>query len=291
MSARLNIVLPSEEQLLRADARPFANEVQLQRFTEDRVLPTWGFDLVASSERPGQRLGMLDTLAISGEGTPVILEYKHDAVDASALDQLRQYREWLANHREACERAVIAKFAGRSVDWSSALYVAIGYRFRLEHPSASLEEAEIVLLQYGDRPDNNLWMKLVARGRVGDHPHPKVSKDEALWGHLEKTTVAAQEAFKELRKRLRASELSLDEKIHGKNRVRYWHNRVLLLELTFTDVAIQCFFKGEQIHDPHGRTRTSPKASWRWTCGLASTADVEVVYSLIRQAAANRKDQ
>ncbi len=283
----MKLVIPNEAQLRRPEPRLFANEVQLQRFVEDRVLPSSGFEVVSSSEQPGKRLGRIDTTAVSADGIPVIVEYKHDEVDGGAMSQLEKYRHWLLDHRELFEESAKSQLQGASVKWEELHSVAVGYRFRLDHPPISYEEAAVTLLHYGYGEDNNVWIREVERGLIGGGPHPKVSKDDSLDKHLAKTTPAARLAFEDLRYRLKG--IGLDERIHGKNRVRYWSS-MLAVELTFTDVAIQCFFVGDGVEDPEGRTRATSKGSWNWTCGVAGQADVDYAFRVIRDAIGRSSD-
>lgn len=276
----MKLVLPTEAQLLRPQPRLFANEVQLQRFVEDYVLPICGLEVISSSERPGRKLGRLDTTAVSAAGMPVIVEYKHDEVDGVAMNQLERYRDWLLGHRELFETAC-SKLGNDKIRWGELHCVAVGYRFRLNQPPSSAEAAEVTLLHYGYRNDHNVWIRQVEWGVVGGEPHPKVSKDGSLNRHLAKTTPSARLAFEELSDRLRG--IGLDQRIHGKNRVRYWSDR-LVTELTFTEFAIQCFFNGDDLEDPEGRTRETSKNGWSWTCAVTGPSDVDYTVKLISYA-------
>jgi hypothetical protein len=68
--------LPSDEDLRQLGPQVFSNEIEVQRFIEDRVLQECGLQPVCSSVGGGGRLGFMDTLAIDEEATPVIIEYK-----------------------------------------------------------------------------------------------------------------------------------------------------------------------------------------------------------------------
>jgi hypothetical protein len=274
------MILPGDEHLRALGPQAFANEVQLQRFMENHVIPNSGLQLVSSSERGGQRLGNIDTTAVDRDGTPVIFEYKRDIIGFAAMSQLARYRDWLLIHRDLFEKAVSNKSPDLPVTWDEIRLVSVGYRYRLGTAAVLCDEAEVLLLRYGYRPDNTVFIQQVERGDVGEEPPPGFSKDAYLDPQLEKTTSAAQEAFQQLRRRL--GQFGLEEKIHGK-KVTYG-SRPRSVEVTFTDVAVRCVFKGgDEIDDPEGRARrlSNKKGRGRWRCGMVSTADVDYVSALL----------
>ena len=74
---------------------PFANEGHVQEFVEEHLNKIFGLEVIASSERLGQRLFNIDILAVNPTNRPVIIECKWDLVREGALGQLAQYKSAL----------------------------------------------------------------------------------------------------------------------------------------------------------------------------------------------------
>ncbi len=278
---------PPQSFLKKLGKQEFANEGQLQRFVEDHLLEYWGLVRVCSSERPGERLGFVDTAALEASGAPTLFRYKHDLVDQGAVDQLARYHAWVEAHRAEFERAATKTRPG-NFRWNSLNLVAIGYRFRLKNV-APIPHVAIALIRYGYRQDKTVSLEEVPWGDLDRGRAPLFSKDAALSRHLEKTTEAGRRAFLELRRRLDA--VGLEEKIHGKNRVSYSKSSVLA-ELQFTEGGLLCLFKGpERLLDPDDRAKrlsrvaSRPKPRFEWACGVTTINDVDAVCALVEQAA------
>src|SRR5713101_7193315 len=173
------IRIANEESLKALGAQTFANEVQLQRFIEDRVTPLCGLRLVSSSLRGRHRLGHIDSTAIDDEGSPVIIEYKWDRVDGDVMQQLFRYERWFLNHRELYDAEALTKWNQRTSNVAKPQLVAVGYRF---HRTAAVDASGPVLcLRYGYRPDKTVSLlaldgEEVKTASVGRKP-PNVNKD------------------------------------------------------------------------------------------------------------------
>jgi RecB family endonuclease NucS len=77
----------------------FAVEREIQKLVEDNLLTVFNCRLVAREFSTGQQhAGRIDTLAISEDDNPVIIEYKK--VESSELiTQSLYYLSWLNDHR------------------------------------------------------------------------------------------------------------------------------------------------------------------------------------------------
>jgi hypothetical protein len=273
--------MPSDEFLKGLGSRALANELELQQFFEDHVVPGCGLRLVSSSLPGSPQLGYIDTAAIDHEGTPVIIEYKWDTVDRDAIRQVARYKQWLLNHREVFEKTVSNQWKGQSTNWKQIHLITVGYRYHQSAAWSPDDDSEVTSLRYGYRADETVFVQQVDRRKLppdGDPPRI-LSKDRYLDQHLARTTAAAREAFQLLRRRL--VKLGFGEKIHGKNRVTYGA-KPRFTEVSFTDVAVQCAFAaGNYIEDPEGRARLIERRGRpTWTCGIVSPADVDYVIAL-----------
>lgn len=274
--------MPSDEFLKGLGSRALANELELQQFIEDHVIGACGLRLVSSSMPGRPQLGYIDTAAVDHEGTPVIIEYKWDTVDRDTIRQVARYKQWLQNHREVFETEVSNQWKGQSTNWKQIHLITVGYRYHESAAWSTDDDLEVTSLRYGYRPDETVLIQQVDRRKLSpDGDPPRVlSKDRYLDQHLSRTTAAAREAFQLLRRRLVS--LGFPEKIHGKNRVTYGA-KPGLVELSFTDVAVQCSFQsGKDIEDPEGRAQLIDRRRRpSWTCGIVSPADVECVIALL----------
>ncbi|HRQ41274.1 MAG TPA: DUF5655 domain-containing protein [Chloroflexota bacterium] len=109
----------------------FNNEKQLQRLVEKNLATIFNCRFVASEFSTGaQHGGRIDTLALSEDNNPVIIEYKK--VESSELiNQSLFYLSWIHDHRGDFEIAA-QKQLGHDVevDWSDVRVICIapGYR-------------------------------------------------------------------------------------------------------------------------------------------------------------------
>ena len=280
--------IPSERYLRRLGPHTFANEVELQRFVEDKVASECGLHVIGSSLRGRQRLGFIDTLALHESGELVIIEYKLDTIDGDVLTQVARYKSWLLAHRETVEAAVRHSSAGLRIDWASIGIVTVAHRYDPSAVWRSADTSSVVFLRYRYDAGGTVSLETVdpfqTRSAVIGQRPPAGSKDHYLEQYLAHTTRAVREAFELLRREL--LRCGFVETIYGKQTVKYRAGR-RLVEVRFTDVSLRCLFAGvEDLVDSEGRTRvTRGKHGRRWTCGVVSPADVDYITTLITGAA------
>jgi predicted transport protein len=109
----------------------FALERNLHNLIESNLETIFNCRLVKSELSTGyQHAGRIDTLALSEDNNPVIIEYKK--VESSELiNQSLYYLAWLKDHRGDFERAV-QKSLGNSieVDWSEVRVICIAPNYK-----------------------------------------------------------------------------------------------------------------------------------------------------------------
>jgi len=109
----------------------FALEKNLQKLVERNLETVFNCRLVQSEFPTGvQHSGRIDTLALSEDDNPVIIEYKK--VESSELvNQSLYYLAWLKDHKGDFERAV-QKALGNSieVDWSEVRVICIAPNYK-----------------------------------------------------------------------------------------------------------------------------------------------------------------
>ena len=109
----------------------FSLEKNLQTLVEDNLQTVFDCRFLASEFPTGyQHSGRIDTLALSEDNNPVIIEYKK--VESSELiNQSLYYLAWLKDHQGDFERAV-QKELGHSteVDWSDIRVICIAPNYK-----------------------------------------------------------------------------------------------------------------------------------------------------------------
>jgi len=107
----------------------FVAERELQKLIEENLEVTFGSKFVASEFSTGLvHGGRIDTLALSEDGNPVIIEYKK--IETSGLiNQALFYLDWIKDHRGDFEVKVKQKLGDVEIDWSyiRVICIAPGY--------------------------------------------------------------------------------------------------------------------------------------------------------------------
>src|SRR6476659_7757473 len=109
----------------------FLAEKELQRLIESNLGPVFKCRLVATEFSTGaQHAGRIDTLALSEDDNPVIIEYKK--VESSELvNQSLYYLSWIHDHKGDFEIAA-QKASGKpiTVDWSDVRVICIAPNYK-----------------------------------------------------------------------------------------------------------------------------------------------------------------
>src|SRR5262245_61982521 len=116
----------SKGALLPVPQANFEIEKKLQSLIEANLDAVFSCRLVATEQSTGaQHAGRIDTLALSEDNNPVIIEYKK--VESSALiNQSLFYLSWLSDHHGDFELAVQKAIGPKvAVDWSSIRVICL----------------------------------------------------------------------------------------------------------------------------------------------------------------------
>ncbi|MGB4009049.1 MAG: DUF5655 domain-containing protein [Bacillota bacterium] len=119
------------DKLVTIEQSAFSSEKELQSLIEANLGPVFSCRFVASEFSTGsQHAGRIDTLALSEDNNPVIVEYKK--VESSELiNQSLFYLYWLQDHRGDFELAVQKALGNDSqVDWSDIRVICIAPNYR-----------------------------------------------------------------------------------------------------------------------------------------------------------------
>jgi predicted transport protein len=109
----------------------FSTEKALQRLIEGNLQTAFSCRLAASEFATGaQHAGRIDTLALSEDDNPVIIEYKK-AASSELINQSLYYLAWIQDHRGDFEIAVQRTLgATAKVDWSDVRVICIAPNYQ-----------------------------------------------------------------------------------------------------------------------------------------------------------------
>lgn len=148
----------------------FDKEAQLQGLVEGNLEAIFNCRFVATEFVTGiQHAGRIDTLALSEDNNPVIIEYKK-VVSSELINQSLYYLSWMQDHRGDFEIAVMRQLgSGVEVDWSDmrVICIAPGYR-KYDLYAVEMMGASIELWRYRLFADNILYLEEIYGSTVGE---------------------------------------------------------------------------------------------------------------------------
>ncbi len=158
-----------ERNLSPVEQTNFANEKELQTLVELNLKPLFNCRLVATEFSTGaQHAGRIDTLALSEESNPVIIEYKK--IESSELiNQSLFYLHWIHDHRGDFEIAARKALGDKvQVDWSDVRVICIAPNYKkYDVHAVQVMGANIELWQYRLFKNGSLYLEEVFRKTVG----------------------------------------------------------------------------------------------------------------------------
>lgn len=111
--------------------KPFPSEKELQRLIESNLDTVFKCRKVASEFSTGaMHAGRIDTLALSEDNNPVIIEYKN-AESSDLINQSLFYLDWIQDHRGDFQVAAQHAFGEKThIDWSAVRVICIAPNYR-----------------------------------------------------------------------------------------------------------------------------------------------------------------
>ena len=158
--------------LLPVEQTNFANEKLLQKLVEQNLKPIFNCRFVASEFPTGsQHAGRIDTLGLSEDNNPVIIEYKK--VESSDLiTQSLYYLHWIHDHRGDFELAAKKTLGNKTeVDWSDVRVICLAPNFKkFDLHAVQVMGANIELWQYRLFQNQNLYLEEIFRKALNTDP-------------------------------------------------------------------------------------------------------------------------
>lgn len=149
--------------LTSVEQKNFALEKELQSLIENNLETVFNCRFVATEFSTGaQHAGRIDSLALSEEDNPVIIEYKK--VESSELiNQSLFYLHWIQDHKGDFEIAVQKKLGNTvTVDWSDIRVICIAPNYKkYDLHAVQVMGANIELWKYRLFSNNSLYLEEV----------------------------------------------------------------------------------------------------------------------------------
>lgn len=167
----------SNKRLTPVEQTNFTLEKELQSLIESNLGPVFNCRFVASEFSTGaQHAGRIDTLALSEDNNPVIIEYKK--VESSELiTQSLFYLSWIHDHRGDFNIAVQKSLGNNiDIDWSAVRVICLAPNYRkYDLYAVQVMGANIELWRYRLFKNNILYLEEVFQKAVSTAPEMPVS--------------------------------------------------------------------------------------------------------------------
>lgn len=167
----------SNKRLIPVEQTNFTLEKELQSLIESNLGPVFNCRFVASEYSTGaQHAGRIDTLALSEDNNPVIIEYKR--VESSELiTQSLFYLSWIHDHRGDFNIAVQKSLGNNiEVDWSAVRVICLAPNYRkYDLYAVQVMGANIELWRYRLFKNSTLYLEEVLQKAVSTSPEIPVS--------------------------------------------------------------------------------------------------------------------
>jgi predicted transport protein len=169
----------TKQELSTVEQSNFSSEKELQSIVEKNLKVIFNCRLVASEFPTGpQHAGRIDTLALSEEHNPVIIEYKK--VESSELiNQSLFYLAWIQDHRGDFEIAVQKTLGSKiKIDWTDIRVICIAPNYRkYDLYAAQVMGANIELWTYRLFKNNHIYFEEVfQKSYSADGTSPTLTK-------------------------------------------------------------------------------------------------------------------
>ena len=149
----------------------FAAEKALQTLIEHNLESVFGCRFVATELPTGVHTGRIDTLALSEDNNPVIIEYKK--VESSELvNQSLFYLSWIKDHRGDFEIAARKSLGNKvKVDWSDIRVICLAPNYKkYDLYAVQVMGANLELWTYRLFKNNSFYLEEVAQKSIATSP-------------------------------------------------------------------------------------------------------------------------
>ena len=161
----IKIFKANDNALVELPGQSVQIEKSLQTLMERNLETTLGVRFLATEYSTGPvHKGIIDTLGLDENSSPVIIEYKR-ATNENVINQGLFYLDWLLDHKKEFEWLVMDKLGAeiaKSVDWSSPRLLCIAGGFtRYDEHAVKQNSKHIELLRYIRFGQDLLMLELI----------------------------------------------------------------------------------------------------------------------------------
>ena len=160
----------------RVKPTEFKLEKDLQKLVEQNLKTFFNCRFVATEFSTGNlHSGRIDTLALSEDNNPVIIEYKKVA-SSDLINQSLFYLHWMTDHKGDFQIAANSSLSGNiEIDWSDIRVICIAPEFKkYDLHAVQVMGANIELWQYKIYENGIISIDEVFRRSESKHPIPQV---------------------------------------------------------------------------------------------------------------------
>lgn len=172
----------SSKALLPVEQTNFLTEKELQSLIESNLGPVFNCRFVASEFSTGaQHAGRIDTLALSEDNNPVIIEYKK--VESSELiNQSLFYLAWIHDHKGDFHIAVQQSLGNDvKVDWSDVRVICLAPNYKkYDLHAVQVMGANIELWRYRLFKNSCLYLEEVFQKTISTSPEISLEKKNPI---------------------------------------------------------------------------------------------------------------
>jgi predicted transport protein len=198
----------------------FKKEKDLQTLLEENLEEVFGCRFVSSEFRTGTAHGgRIDTLALSEDNNPVIIEYKK-VQDANLVTQGLYYLDWIKDHKGDFEIVARDRLGEISVDWSHVRVLCIAPEYdkfalhAVKHMGEGIELWQYHLYENGIIELSEIYRSAIQKTKKSDANRVEGVKPKGgyeLQSLLKTATPKTLEIYEELNDYI----LSLNDAIFG----------------------------------------------------------------------------
>ena len=217
-------------------------EKNLQNLIENNLEEIFGCRFVASEFSTGLvHSGRIDTIALSEDNNPVIIEYKK-VESSSLLNQSLFYLHWLYDHKGDFQIAVNKTLGNIEIDWSNIRVICIAPKYKkYDLHAAEVMGAPIELWKYKNYENGMFNLEEVFKNGKNTTKQPEQPVDigaSPSWTYETHSNKLGSVQLKELLEEVKEYIMGLDESVEEAPKKLY-----IAYKIAKNFVCVECFKK------------------------------------------------
>ncbi|MGB6130094.1 MAG: DUF5655 domain-containing protein [Psychrilyobacter sp.] len=223
----------------------FPLERELQQLVENNLEEIFNCKFVSSEFYTGSiHSGRIDTIAISEDNNPVIIEYKKEE-SSSLLNQSLYYLSWLEDHKGDFQMAVNKQLGYIDIDWSNirVICIAPGYK-KYDLHAVKVMNKSIELWKYKNFENGMFNLEEIFINKENNKCKDKVvrieekEKETPIWTYERIANKLGTTSLKELLEEIRDYTIDLSGEVEEAPKKLY-----IAYKIAKNFVCIECYKK------------------------------------------------